>query len=80
MSSDPHPGQPLALLKAFRFQRPQITLPEDPSTQYVRTLVPKAIEGIILKPESLNIGYLSPLGGFWNPKTSFWRHFVDVAG
>ena len=30
---------------------------EGPSTQYLRTLVPKAIKGMVLGPESLNIGY-----------------------
>ena len=33
--------------------------PEGPSTQYLRSLVPKTIP---LGPESLNIGYLDPLG------------------
>ena len=37
--------------------------PEDPSTQYLMTLVPKTIEGMVLEPGSfLNIGYLDPLG------------------
>ena len=36
-----------------------LTYPEDPSTQYSRPLVPKPGD---LGPESLNIGYLDPLG------------------
>ena len=38
-----------------------IALPEGPSAQYLRTLVPKAIKGMVLGPGSLNIGYLDPL-------------------
>ena len=44
-------------------------LPEGPSTQYSRILVPKAIKGMVLGPESLNIGYLAHLGmvKYWGP-------------
>ena len=37
-------------------------IPEVPSAQYLRTLVPKTIKGMVLEPETLNIGYLDPLG------------------
>ena len=36
--------------------------PEGPSTQALRTLVPNTIKGMVLEPESLNIGYLDPVG------------------
>ena len=36
--------------------------PEGPSSQYLRTLVPKAIKDVLLGSKSLNIGYLDPLG------------------
>ena len=45
--------------------------PEGPSTQYFRTLVPKAIKEGFLGPESLNIGYLDPLGDLSTQKHSF---------
>ena len=39
-----------------------LSVPEGPSTQYLRTLVPKPLRVWFLEPESLNIGYLDPLG------------------
>ena len=36
--------------------------PEGPSTQYLRTLVPKTIPLIVFGTRVLNIGYLDPLG------------------
>ena len=37
-------------------------LPEGPGTQHLRTLVPNTTVGMDLEPETLNIGYLDPLG------------------
>ena len=37
--------------------------PDGPSTQYLRTPVPIAIKArFVFGPETLNIGYLDPLG------------------
>ena len=47
---------------AFELVELPSTNPEGPSTQYLRTLVPNTIASMLLGPESLNIGYLDPLG------------------
>ena len=39
-----------------------LMVPEGPSTQYLRLLVPKTIPSLVLGPGSLNVGYLDPLG------------------
>ena len=36
--------------------------PQGPSTQDLRTLVPKTINGMFLEPDTSTIGYLDPLG------------------
>ena len=40
----------------------QASLPEGPRTHHLRTLVPKPLRVWFLGPDSLNIGYLDPLG------------------
>ena len=40
-------------------------LPDGPSIQYSRSLVPKTIEGVVFGTRDLNIGYLEPLGFVW---------------
>ena len=40
-----------------------IHCPEGPSSQHLKPLVPKTIQGIwLLEAETINIGYLDPLG------------------
>ena len=46
----------------FIIRKCMFAYPEGSSTQYLRTLVPKAIKGMVLEAESLNIRYLDPLG------------------
>ena len=40
----------------------ELQVPEGPSTQYLRPFVPNTMRVSILEPESLNVGYLNPLG------------------
>ena len=60
------PRRPDPTSKADLAKEPRVRCSlEGPSAQYVRTLVPKAMKGMVLGPESVNIGYLDPLGSCW---------------
>ena len=50
-----------------------LTVPEGPNTQYLRTLVPKAIKGMVFGTGVLKIGYLDPLGVAVSIHTAFYE-------